>query len=404
MNRRRALAALTALIAGRAAPLKAQAEAIRIGVPTASQTPLGRDCIDSVQLAIDEINARGGVLGRRLEMVSIDDSGSAEAAVSAVRKLTAEEKVDVLIGGHASAMTLAELPVAIRAKTIYISIAGAAPAITQNVAKDYVRYRYVFRANPINAAHQAHALADFVIGYVMGEAGLRRVAFLGEDARWVNELLPILSRTTAAAGAQVRLTQSFDPATTDFTALLDAVKDASAQFLVVVVSQAASDVLVRQWYDRRMPFAIGGIDVKSAAPDFFRQLNGKAVSQISASLAPHASITPKTLSYWDGFMRRSGRAAPGYTGPGAYDAVYVYADAVRRAQSTQVDAVIKELEATDYVGVTGRIQFDENHDVRAGPGLVQMAFVQWQEQGERIVVWPRELRTGRAIQPPWLKR
>lgn len=403
MGRRRALLAIGAIAAAGAPRVWAQPDAVRIGVPTATQTPLGRDCLDSVQLAVDEINARGGVLGRRLEVVSIDESGSAEAAISAIRTLTERDKVDVLIGGHASAMTLAQLPAIVQSKTVYLSVAGASPAITQRVSKDYDKYRYVFRVGPLNAAQQAQALADFIVGYVIGEAGLRRIAFLGEDAKWVRDLLPILERSATAAGGEVRASEIFDPASSDFSAALDKVRGAGAQFLVLIVSQGASDVLVRQWYDQRMPFAIGGIDVKSAGADFYRAVGGKAVSQVVANLAPPAPITPKTLSYWDSFTRRAGRNAPAYTGPGAYDAVYVYADAVQRAQTTAPEGVIKALEKTDYVGVSGRIQFDENHDVRAGPGLLALAFTQWNERGERAVVWPRELRSARPIAPPWLR-
>lgn len=403
MGRRRTLLAIGAIVAAGAPRAWAQSDAVRIGVPTATQIPLGRDCLDSVQLAVEEINARGGVLGRRLEVVSIDESGSAESAIHAIRKLTENDKVDVLIGGHASAMTLAQLPTIVQSKTLYLSVAGAAPAITQRVSKDYEKYRYVFRVGPLNAAQQAQALADFIAGYVIGEAGLRRVAFLGEDAKWVQDLLPILARSAIAAGGEVRASEVFDPALADFSAVLDKVRNAGTQFLVLIVSQGASDVLVRQWFDQRMPFALGGIDVKSAGADFYRQVGGKAVSQITANLAPPAPVTPKTLSYWDGFTRRSGRSAPMYTGPGAYDAVYVYADAVQRAQTVATEEVIKALEKTDYLGASGRIQFDENHDVRAGPGLLTLAFTQWTERGERAVVWPRELRGARPIAPPWLR-
>jgi len=93
---------------------------------------------------------------------------------------------------------------------------------------------------------------------------------------------------------------------------------------------------------------------------------------------------------------------PVYTAPGAYDAVYIYAEAVKRAGSTDTDQVIKELEKTDYVGVRGRVQFDNTHDVRDGPGLVNQLYVQWHPNGERIVVWPKELTTGKMINPPWL--
>src|SRR5690606_22395177 len=131
----------------------AQQGPIRIGVPTAVQLQVGRDTQDAVQMAIDEVNANGGVLGRKLEMVVADETEKPEAGINAIKKLTAEDKVDVLIGGFTSGVTLAQLPHISRAKTIYLGVGAASPAITQRVAKNYDNYKYIFRVGPINAAH-----------------------------------------------------------------------------------------------------------------------------------------------------------------------------------------------------------------------------------------------------------
>lgn len=395
-------AALAAILI--TAPIAAQTAAIRIGVPTALQLQVGRDTIDSMQLAIDEINAKGGVIGRKLELVVADERESPEAGISAVKKLTADEKVDVLIGGCTSGVTLAELPHIARAKTIYLGIGAASPAITARVKQDYDTYKYIFRVSPINAAHQARGLADFIAGFVMGELAIRKISIIGESAKWVQDLVPILKKGATEAGAEVRMAEIFDAGTADFSPLLAKVKDSGAQFLVVLLSQASSDVFVKQWYDARFPVPIGGVDVKSMDADFYQRVGGKAISEITGNLSVRAPITAKTVPYWDAFVRATGRSGPVYTGPGSYDAVYVYAEAVARAKTVDADAVIKELEKTDMLGTSGRVQFDENHDVKAGPGLVSLVFVQWQDKGERVIVWPKETRTGRAILPPWMKK
>ena len=392
-----ALSALCAL------PLAAADEPIRIGVPTALQLPVGRDAIDSMQMAVDEINARGGVIGRKLELVPADEGDNPETGIYAIEKLT-DEKVDVLIGGYASGVTLAQLPHIARARTIYLGVGAASPSITAAVQQDYDGYKYVFRVSPLNAMHQARALADFIAGFVMGEQGFEKLAIVGEDDGWVQSLLPILAKGAEAAGADVRIAELFDPGTVDFSPLLAKVADSGAHFLVVILSRAASDVLVKQWYDLRLAIPIGGIDVNSMHAEFFNRVGGKSISQITGILSVRAPITPRTVVYWDAFAMRTGRSHPVYTGPGAYDAVHVYAEAVARARTTQADAVIRELEKTDYVGTLGRIQFDDNHDVKAGPGLVDLPFVQWQEGGKREIVWPKEMRTGNAILPPWMSK
>ncbi len=142
---------------------------IRIGVPAAIQLQVGRDTVDAVQMAIDEINAKGGVLGRKLEMVVADETENPEQGISAIRKLTADEKVDVLIGGYASGVTLAQLPHISQAKTIYLGIGASSPAITAKVRSDYDNYKYIFRVNPLNSTHLALGLVDFVSGELKGE-------------------------------------------------------------------------------------------------------------------------------------------------------------------------------------------------------------------------------------------
>jgi hypothetical protein len=54
------------------------------------------------------------------------------------------------------------------------------------------------------------------------------------------------------------------------------------------------------------------------------------------------------------------------------------------------------------VGIAGKIQFDETHDVKTGPGMQNFLFAQWQPNGDRIMVWPKDSQTGKMISPPWL--
>jgi branched-chain amino acid transport system substrate-binding protein len=77
---------------------------------------------------------------------------------------------------------------------------------------------------------------------------------------------------------------------------------------------------------------------------------------------------------------------------------------VTRARTTQTDAVIKELEKTSMPATSGRIVFDETHDVKYGPGFVTPVMVQWQQGGERVVVWPKDKVNGKFILPPWISK
>ncbi len=395
-------AVLTLIMAQGAA---AQEKPIRLGVNTAIQLQVGRDAIDAVRMAVGEINDKGGVLGRKLEVIVADEGEAAtegpKVGIAAVNKLTGEDKVDVLIGGYDSGVTLGELPHISRAKTIFLGIGSASPAIQQKVKDDYERYKYLFRVNPINSAKQASALLDFITGKLKGDLGLQTIAILGENAKWVQDMVPAIKKGAESAGLAVPLAEFFDVQTADFSPIFAKVKDSGAQYLILIISHGASDVFVKQWYDAKVAVPVGGIDVKSMDANFFKRVDGKSIAEVSANFVVRAPLTPTTVAWWDKFIKLYDRP-PVYSAPGAYDAVYIYADALKRAGGTDTDKVIKELEQTDYVGVRGRVQFDDAHEVKDGPGFVNELFVQWQNNGERVVVWPKELATGNMINPPWL--
>ncbi|NLD69378.1 MAG: ABC transporter substrate-binding protein [Limnobacter sp.] len=406
MKRRTLVAAAAGAALSAAAfhlPAFAQDAPIRIGVPTAVQLQVGRDTQAAVEMAIEDINAKGGVLGRKLQMVVADETELPETGINAVKKLTAEDKVDVLIGGYTSGVTLAQLPHISRAKTIYLGVGAASPAITQRVKKDYDDYKYIFRVGPIHAGHQARQLTSFLSDFVGGELGYKKVAIVGENAKWVQDLVPILKKGASAAGVEVTFTELFDTKTSDFSPLFSKVRDSGAQFLTVILSHASSDVFAKQWHDARFPMPYGGIDVKSMDGDFCSRIDGKSISQISGNFAVSAPITTKTVGFFDAFTKRTQRQ-PVYTAYFAHDAVHVYAEAVARAGSTDPDKVIPELEKTSFEGIAGQIEFDEMHDVKAGGKNPNLLFAQWRDNCEREVVFPPQLKTADPILPAWLKK
>jgi len=392
-------AAALALI-GSATLAVAEEKPIVIGADSPIQLQVGRDTVDALQLAIDEINGKGGVLGRKLQLAVEDETMDPQQGVAAIKKLTADEHVDVLIGGYNSGVTLAQEPHIADAKTIYLGIGSASPSITDFVGKNYKRFKYMFRVNPINAVRQADQLTGFVTGKVKGDLGFNTIAIIGENAKWVQDLTPVLKEGVEKGGVKVAVLELFDPDMSDFSPLLAKVKESGAQYLVVILSHANSDVFVKQWYDAKFPLPIGGIDVKSQDPDFFQRIGGKSISETVSLGILAEPLTPKTMPFWNAFVERYKRP-PVYTAPGAYDALYLYAEAVERAKTTDPEMVIPELEKTKYQGTQGTYVFDEHHDVLPGPGLINLLYVQWQPDGKRVIVWPKELANGKMILPPW---
>ena len=206
-------------------PARAEDRPILLGINTALQLQVGRDTLDGVRMAVEEINAKGGVLGRKLEVVTADEGESPKEGVAAVNKLTGDNNVNVLIGGYDSGVTLAELPHISRAQTIFLGTGSASPSIQQKVKDDYANYKYLFRVNPINSAKQAASLMDFIKGKLKGDLGYSKISILGENAKWVQDMVPYLKKNATEAGLEVPFAEFFDPQTADFSPIFAKVKD-----------------------------------------------------------------------------------------------------------------------------------------------------------------------------------
>ena len=379
-------------------------EPIRIGISAPIQLAVGKDTVDSAQMAVDEINARGGVLSRPLELVVADEGTTAETGIAAVQRLVDSDGADILIGGYVSGVVLAQMPHISEAGVAYLGVGRSSPQITAQVAVNYEDFRGIFRVSPPNAVRQAAQSIEVVRDVVMGELGMTRIAILMEDAAWAQATMPPIRDGIVAAGGEVVAVESFEVGLADFSPVMARLSASGAQFVFTLLSAAQSESLIRQWRDAQMPFMIGGIHTKAQAADYFDRIGGAAATEIAANLVMRAPITEKTIPFWDAFVKRTGRT-PVYTGPGAYDAVHVFAAAAAQAGTLDFEALVKALEATDYLGTNGRIVFEKNHDVRTGPGFANIVFAQWQADGSRPIISPSHLREPgtKVAKPEWLR-
>ena len=128
-----------------AAPALAQSnEPIKIGVIAEAQAVAGASIPQAAQLAADEINAAGGVNGRKIELVTYDNHSSAAESVRAFQRAATEDQVNAVIVSYISEVVLALEPWTGRLKTVMVTPGAASDVITQNIAKDYNNLKYTF--------------------------------------------------------------------------------------------------------------------------------------------------------------------------------------------------------------------------------------------------------------------
>ncbi|MDP4024381.1 ABC transporter substrate-binding protein, partial [Methylobacterium sp. NEAU 140] len=183
---RRALPALLAAALALPGPARA-ADPIRIGVIAEAQSVIGASIPQAVQLAADEINAAGGVEGRKIEVVAYDDKSSAADAVRAFQRAVSEDKVNIVIASYISEVVLALMPWAARLKTPMITPGAASNEISVAVHKDYARNKYTFHGYMTSHA-LAQSVCDSAKEAVVGLLKAKTAAIMSEDAAWTRPL------------------------------------------------------------------------------------------------------------------------------------------------------------------------------------------------------------------------
>jgi branched-chain amino acid transport system substrate-binding protein len=345
----------------------------------------------AAQLAADEINAKGGVLGRQIEVVFADTRGKPEEGTAAAERLISQEKVVAITGEFHSSVFLAEMEVAHKAGIPIIAVDVWALSIT---AKGYPE---VFRVAP-NQALIATKYGDWIAA-----AGFKNVAFLfektdgGQSARDV--LLPVLDKHGVkyeAVGA--------DPNSTEFTAQIERFKTKQPpfDFFMTAYSEAGAYPMISQ--SHTLGFApsaktgIGNSGGPAVDPTFWKNV-GEAGKYLVTEIVglPKAAWNDKTKAFVAAYTKKYSHT-PSPQAIENYDAMLVLIDAIARAKSTDGKALIAALEKTDIVLGRGRYTFSTSkqpdwayHQFMNAPvALVQYSKVN-QAAEDAPIVWPRDI-------------
>jgi len=403
--RQAALAASAAAIC-LAAPAYAQSgDPIKIGVIAEVQSIAGAATPGGAQIAADEINAKGGILGRKIEIVTYDNKSSSADSVRAFQRAVSEDKVSAVIASYISEVVLALEPWAARLKMPLITPGAASNEITKAIHSDYEKNKYTFHGWLTSTA-QAQAVCDAAKDLLVDSLKLKNVAIMSEDAAWTKPLDVSYEACFAKIGMNVVDHVRFSPDTTDFTPIFNNIEGKKPDAIVTGISHVGVQPTV-QWKNQQVPIAMFGISAQALSPTFWNDTNGAAEGVPSLAFAtPDVAVTSKTKPFAQAFKAKFG-IPPAYTGYSAYDDVYIITDAIKRAGSTDPDKMVAEMEKTKYEGTIGNIEFygkdDEfTHGIKAGPGYVVGLVFQWQN-GKQVTVWPPKIAEGKLKFPDFVK-
>jgi branched-chain amino acid transport system substrate-binding protein len=402
----RAFAGATALFIAFAAPAFAEdAGPIKIGVIAEAQSVAGSSIPQAAQLAADEINAHGGVDGRKIEIVAYDNHSSSAESVRAFQRAVNEDHVSAVIASYISEVVLALEPWSARLKTVMITPGAASDVITANIAKDYDQEKYVFHGY-LTSGSLAKLTCAAAKDMLVDGLKMKSAVIMSEDAAWTTPLDAGYEECLPAVGLKVLDHIRFSPDTTDFTPIFNKIEGEKPDVIITGISHVGVQPTV-QWKSQQVPIPMFGVASQATNSTFWKDTNGATDGVLYQAVSgPGVAVTAKTLPFVESFKTKFGNN-PSYCGYTAYDDVYIIADAIHRAGSTDEAKLVTAMEATDYVGTIGRVTFlpkgdPHVHGLRTGPGYITGLFLQWQN-GDQINLWPAALSKGKLEFPSFIK-
>jgi branched-chain amino acid transport system substrate-binding protein len=366
-------------------------EPIKIGIISEASSIAGTGISHGAQLAVDTINAAGGVDGRKLEMVLYDDHSSAADAVRAFQRAVSQDKVVAVIGVYISEIALALQPWAARSHVPFITTGSASNEISKHVHDDYDKNKYTFHEF-MASRFIADSVCDSIKLAMQPRYSIRTAVIFSEDAAWSTPLDAEYVECLPKIGVKVLDHVRFSADTGDFTPLFNKIEAQKPDVIVTGISHVGVQPTV-QWAQQQVPVPMVGYSGQATSGTFWNDTNGAAAGIVTLAVAAaSADLTAKTQPFASDYLKRFGDAPP-HTAFTTFDSLHVLAEAIKRAGSTDGDKLVAALEKTDYVGTVGRVQFygrdnDFTHAMKYGPEFVTGVMLQWQN-GKQVTLWPK---------------
>jgi branched-chain amino acid transport system substrate-binding protein len=402
------LAALTAL-AALASP--AAAQTLKIGAPqplTGPDAPFGDKFKKAYGMAVEEINAAGGVNGKKIEVIIEDHQAKNALAATVAEKLITQEKVLVLTGGRASGQAMEIASVAQRLKTPYMVDHPSADMITCK------GFDFVFRNNPTGSIYPA-AFNSFITEYP--NAMPKSAAVVYDNTLFGKTIATAAMKFLKSKGVPIVADEAYPVNTLDFKPIMTKVKGSNPDyFLMVAVATTDAILLTRHAKEIGItPRAFVGFGGGFGVADFASQLGPLAQNVFSSAAWSGNPNDPRTKAFYDKFHSKYGIWPHEHEVEG-YAAIYIIADALKRAKLTgnleaDREEIRKALLATDMTTVFGKVKFGNWTGPTGDPFTNQNIYspehsvlAQWRD-GQLLNVWPKAVAETTLVFPdPGLKK
>lgn len=377
-------------------PATASAADTAFSVPlplTGGQAKFGEIIKKSMEIAAEEINAKGGVKGGKLVLRFEDSQGKPEIARSIAEKIIDVQKQPLLFGEYTSACAKAVAAVAEERKTPYVVVASAADEITQQ------NYKYVYRINPTNA-YYASGLLSFMDKVVKPKT----MVILYESSDFGTSGAEEMAKSAEKAGIKVLMKEKYEKGAVDFKPILSQVKAQNPDVIYMVSYVMDAALLMRQIKELRIDARLfAGGAAGFAIPEFIDNAKDAAEFVVTATLwSPQVSY-PGAREFAEKYKAAHGDY-PSYHGALAYASVYVVKDAVERAKALTTEDINAAMKGVDLMTAFGPVKF-ESRDGYQNQNFIDTLALQVLS-GKHETIWPERYASAKPVYPipKWRER
>lgn len=400
------------------APVMA-AEPIILGVPTSLGFLEGKEGLACVEMAVEEINAAGGVdvagEKRPFKVIAIDARGAEPGVpvsdvIRAHKKLILEDEADFIVfGSFRSECAIACMDVVGQHRVPMLLGTAMSPGMQKKVMSDYDKYKYTFRVC-LNAVYLIKYLGG-TMAYLNKEFGFNKVFIMNQDVAWARKTGDLMIKLVFdKMGWEVVGRQTYPTGSSDFSSGLMQAKAKGAQVILPIFDMPQSGILVKQWKTMHIPALMAGFISPLAGPGAWKSFDGKIAGAMNCIFEignmPVPKV-PKSVEFYEKYQKKYGKPIEaGHSPAPAYEMVYILKEAIENAGSVDGDKVVAALEKTDRKGAMGRIRFGKDHQVVYGndPEVEALGcMIQWREPGERVIVYPPSVAEAKIELPEGLK-
>ena len=343
---------------------------------------------EGYEICADELNAKGGLLGRKVEFVMYDDQSSTQTAQRLYEKLITEDKVEAVMGPYSSAITESVAGISEKYKKVMVSPLAATTSIFRQGRK------YIFMViSP--AEFYLEGLVD------MGaKRGLKTIAIVNEDTLFPKATVVGTEELAKKRGLQVVLREAYPKGNTDFSALLVKIKAVNPDIIAAATYFDDAVAITRQMKELNVSPKMFGVTVGGDIPEFYTLLKQNAEYVYGSTQWDEVLPYPGQKEFLSAYQKKF-KHEPSYHAAAGYAGCLIYAEGVKRAKGLDADLVRAELLKLKIRTAFGDYAVDQDGFQTAH----KMVMIQWQD-GKRVVVWPDDLASGklRFPTPPWSQR